>query len=322
MPLCVVEHPGTWKLVTHAKDAQGANLETRRSPAARGGAGMRKKIWLSLCLISLSIGSALNCLAAETVLAQQDKSSTDASNGDAKTAGESISDVTKPDERQISLRTIVPNILHDQVPIWTFPVKVARTEHWRPVLAVTAITAALIVADPYTEPYFRNNSGFQTYKTGALRGRNTTIAITVMPLAMYLGGRFTGAKHAENTGLLAAEAIADTQILSWGLKAMNGRLHPSEIPPHGNFRDTWFKYNGTWNNPGSFPSGHSISAFATAAVFATRYREHRWVPWVAYTIATAVSLSRVPDLAHFPSDIFAGAALGYATAHYVVLRRP
>src|SRR5262249_36235670 len=160
-----------------------------------------------------------------------------------------ISEAPKPDERPISLRKLIPNILHDQAPIWTFPTRLTKTEHWRPILAFTGITAALIVADPYTEPYFRNNPGFENYKTGILRGRTSTLAITAMPLALYLGGHFTGATHAEHTGLFAAQAIADTQILSWGLKLMNGRMHPSEIPPHGNFRDTWFKYKGTWNNP-------------------------------------------------------------------------
>jgi PAP2 superfamily protein len=222
-------------------------------------------------------------------------------------------------ERSISTKQLFPNILHDQKPIWLFPVHVFEGKHLKPTLALAAATATLIVLDPYDEPYFRNNPGFKTYKTGPLRGRNGTLGITMLPLAMYLGGLASKDQHAENTGLLAAEAIADTQIVSLVLKAVDGRLHPSDIPPGGNFRDTWFKYRGTWNNPGSFPSGHSTSAFAVAAVFSDRYRDHRWVPWVAYGLASVFSLSRIPDQAHFPSDVFAGAALGYAISHYVVL---
>src|SRR6266566_4430213 len=81
------------------------------------------------------------------------------------------------------------------------------------------------------------------------------------------------------------------QILSRGIKLATGRSHPSDIPPHGNFRNTWFKYTGTLTNPGSFPSGHAITAFAIAAVLARRYRQHRWVPFVAYTGATLVALT-------------------------------
>ena len=62
------------------------------------------------------------------------------------------------------------------------------------------------------------------------------------------------------------------------------------------------------------------SAASIATVFANRYRQHRWVPWVAYGLAGGVGFSRVPTQAHFPSDVFAGAVLGYTISHYVVLR--
>jgi membrane-associated phospholipid phosphatase len=39
-----------------------------------------------------------------------------------------------------------------------------------------------------------------------------------------------------------------------------------------------------------------------------------------YGFATAVSLSRITTSAHFPSDVFLGAALGYGITRYQVLR--
>jgi hypothetical protein len=41
---------------------------------------------------------------------------------------------------------------------------------------------------------------------------------------------------------------------------------------------------------------------------------------VAYTLATAISFSRVTTGAHFPSDVFIGAATGFAIARFDVLR--
>lgn len=169
-----------------------------------------------------------------------------------------------------------------------------------PTLGFVALTAGLVAADPYDEPYFRNNPGFKTYRTGALRGRNTTLIVTMFPLGTYLGGLARKKSWAQGTGLFAAEAIADTQLLSLVIKGINGRAHPSDIPVNGNFRDTWFKWKGTWNNPASFPSGHSISAFAVVSVFATRYREHRWVRYLAFGLAAGISLSRIPDQSPFP----------------------
>ena len=224
-------------------------------------------------------------------------------------------------DRSASLRTFIPDILHDQKPIWLFPVHVMEGKHVKPALALTLITAGLIALDPYDAPYFRNSAAFKAYQTGALRGRNTALIVTMIPVATYLGGRLMKDSHATSTAWLAGEAIAETQIVSLVMKGIDGRLRPSKIPPHGDFSHTWFKWGGTFNNPGSFPSGHASAAFAAATIFAGRYREHRWVPWVAYGLASFVALTRVPGQAHFPSDIFAGAALGYSIGHFVVLRR-
>ena len=110
-------------------------------------------------------------------------------------------------------------------------------------------------------------------------------------------------------------------MVSFALKQSIGRLKPSDIPPGGDLRDTWFKYKGSLTNGGGFPSGHTASAFGVATVIAERYRKHRWVPFAAYGAATLLSLSRLPTRAHFPSDIFIGAAMGYSISHFVVLRK-
>jgi membrane-associated phospholipid phosphatase len=224
-------------------------------------------------------------------------------------------------ETLISPREFAGNILRDQKPVFTFPWRAVHGDHWKPVLAVVAGTAALVVLDPHTEGYFHDRSTFSSYKTGPLRGRNTTLAEVLTPVAFYIAGAATHSTHSRNTGLLAAEAIVDTQILSFVMKHAVGRLVPSEIPPHGNLRDTWFKYKGTLTNGGGFPSGHAASAFAVATVVADRYRQHRWVPVAAYGAAAFLALTRLPAQAHFPSDIFIGAALGYSVSHFVVLGR-
>ena len=194
-------------------------------------------------------------------------------------------------ERPIALTQLAIDILHDQKIVWSFPLKAVRGQHWRPVVAVAIGTAGLALLDPQLESYFHDRPGFSTYKTGPLRGRNTTLAITLTPAAFYLTGLARHKAHAQNTGLLAAEGLADTQIVSFVMKHAIGRLPPSDIPPHGDLGDTWFKYKGTFTNGGSFPSGHTASAFAVATVVSGRYRGHRWIPWVAYGAATALSLN-------------------------------
>ena len=122
------------------------------------------------------------------------------------------------------------------------------------------------------------------------------------------------------TAMLAGEAAVDGEILGWVLQNATGRLRPSAIPPGGNYSDTWFE---TYRRPSarmrSFPSAHAIAAFSIATVFARRYPDHRWVPWVAYGAATLVGFSRVTLQAHFPSDVFAGAAFGYLISRFIVM---
>ena len=223
-------------------------------------------------------------------------------------------------ETLISPKQLVTRILHDQKPIWTLPWQAVRGNHWKPVAAVVAGTAALVILDPHTEPYFNNPRRFDGYKTGPLRGRNTTLAVTMTPVAFYLAGLATHSSYERNTAFLAAEGIFDTQMVSFVMKSAVGRLKPSDIPPGGNYRDTWFKYKGNLENRGGFPSGHTASAFAVATVVAGRYPKHRWVPYVAYGVAGVLSLSRLPTQAHFPSDIFIGAAMGYSIGRFVVLK--
>ena len=223
-------------------------------------------------------------------------------------------------ESPITLKQFSTDILHQQKPIFTFPWRAAHGKHWKPVVAITLGTIAMVVLDPYIEPFFHDRAQFDSYKTGPLRGRNTTLAVTMTPAVFFVMGLATHKTHARNTGLLAAEAVVDTQIVSFAMKQAVGRLKPSDIPPHGDLRDTWFKYKGSLVNGGGFPSGHTASAFGVATVIAERYRKRRWVPFAAYGAASVLSLSRLPTRAHFPSDIFIGAALGYSISHFVVLR--
>ncbi|MEJ2368091.1 MAG: phosphatase PAP2 family protein [Acidobacteriota bacterium] len=129
-----------------------------------------------------------------------------------------------------------------------------------------------------------------------------------MPLlaGFYLAGRFDRNTKLQETSRLAFESFlltgAVTQVLKFGVH----RDRPSESP-----------YNNVFNGPSfnnkhlSFPSGHASSAFALATMFATEYRGRRWVPPLAYTLASLTALSRINSNAHWASDVFVGSALGY-----------
>jgi membrane-associated phospholipid phosphatase len=124
------------------------------------------------------------------------------------------------------------------------------------------------------------------------------------------------------TALLAAEAVADTYLVTTVMKDIDRRLRPIAISPHGDFTNTWFKYNSRYGlSDGSFPSGHSIAAFSVATVVARRYgKHHRWIPCLAYGLAGVVGFSRITLSSHFVSDVFVGGVLGYSISRFTVLR--
>jgi membrane-associated phospholipid phosphatase len=226
---------------------------------------------------------------------------------------------------QISLKQLLPRMATDQERIWAFPVTAAHGKAWTPALAVIGATAALIALDSTDTPYFQQTSFQQAPAVHrfnhVLSGTNTVLAIAAAPVSFYVAGLVRNDSYASQTALLAGEAVANAEIIALVMKDLDRRMRPSEVGPNGNFSDTWFETkNRSAGGFGSFPSGHSAAAFAVANVFAERYPKHRWVPWVAYGIAGAIGFSRVSGQAHFPSDVFLGAALGFSTSHYVVLR--
>ena len=122
--------------------------------------------------------------------------------------------------------------------------------------------------------------------------------------------------------MLAGEAYVDSTIPQVVIQLVSRRLRPSQVAPEHDFRDTFFRSGAgdVFSKGTSFPSGHATAAFAVATVMARRYGQHKWVPWVAYGVAGLISISRVPNMAHFPSDVFLGAALGYTITRFDVFR--
>jgi membrane-associated phospholipid phosphatase len=223
----------------------------------------------------------------------------------------------KAADRPVSFGQLVPNIISDQKQIWTFPVHAVKRHNWEPVLGVLAITTALIAADPADSRYFRRTNSFHTFNS-VVSSRSTSAAIVLAPVSLFAAGLITKDSYARNTALLAGEAVGDAEILILALKSVGGRARPSDQPANSSLGDTWFEGKAT---RGSFPSGHAIAAFSVATVISRRYPHHRWVPFVAYGLAVLVGFSRVSSSAHFPSDVFMGAALGYSIGRFGVLRQ-
>lgn len=279
-----------------------------------GRTGLRFKLHLPVCLLACLSGEVLGL----PLRAQEPQPTID-------TPQTAPAEAPKPETARskgsdVSWRTFPKDFLQDQKEVWRFPTQLAKGRHWLPVVGVTGATATLIAADGHDTPYFRRTGTFEGFND-VFSGQITGAGIALVPVAFLIGGHFRKDSYAEKTALLAGEAYLNGAIMEFALKVTTRRLRPSDIPPGGNFSDTFFdSHKSALGNNTSFPSGHTAAAFAVATVFAHRYRQHRWAPWVAYGAATAVAFSRVTLQSHFPSDVFLGAALGFSISKFVVLR--
>ena len=131
----------------------------------------------------------------------------------------------------------------------------------------------------------------------------------------------------KTTTLLATQAYITGAVSFSVLKFLTGRQRPNTYNPvtkesepkfHGPFFKTGYDINGRHISSTSFPSGHTTVAFAAATVYAMEYRDKPFIPFLAYSAATLIGISRITEDRHWATDVLAGAALGLLTGRQVV----
>lgn len=134
----------------------------------------------------------------------------------------------------------------------------------------------------------------------------------------YLTSLFIDNDYLESASLTAVEGIVITSIFTTIGKFAFLRDRPFIAADNLQFRTE--PYGG--KSQLSFPSGHTGSAFVVATVFAEAYKDiYPVVPYIAYTTATLVGLSRIHDNRHWLSDVIAGATIGYSVGKFISKRR-
>lgn len=242
--------------------------------------------------------------------------------GDPPAAAEKVGEtVPAPKEKK---ETIVSRFFKDEAEIWAAPFNLDMKSSL--LFAGILAGAGIIIAND--EGIYK---GFKTFQ-----GRNPwvdSISPKVTLLGEWgvdcgiaglfvLGGLAFKDKKARDTGLMAIETLLHTGFLVQVFKHLAGRQRPSVEAGE----DYWFgpgvffnRYNeGFFARYDSFPSGHTISAWGLATVIAENYKDHLWVSLTCYSLATAAGLSRLTEDAHWFSDVFIGAVLGYAIGKMVV----
>lgn len=132
-----------------------------------------------------------------------------------------------------------------------------------------------------------------------------SIAVPLVELTLGLAARN---RNYTISGVQASAGIVLAMGLSTGLKYIIGRPRPYD-------RYSAFITPLQLESTYSLPSGHSVSAFATATTLALQYRKW-YVAVPAFLWAGTVAYSRMYLGVHYPTDIVAGMLLGIGTAYF------
>jgi len=195
-------------------------------------------------------------------------------------------------------------LLSDQRPLWTSPARVKASDiKWLAPLA--GGTAFLFTQDTKISHHFDNKTSLQNTSLKVSKVGN--FAPWAVPGAFLALGKATGNDRMADTGKKGFQAFAYTQAVMHVVKFVTDRTRP------GDGGDGHF-----WTGGDSFPSGHSMQAWALAKVISDEYSHKPLVKIGMYSFATAVSLSRITAERHYPSDVLVGSALGYLIGKFVM----
>lgn len=214
-----------------------------------------------------------------------------------------------------ALKVCARHVLQDQAAIVTSPLHMRTSD----LLWVVPFGVATGVALHYDAEAL-STLGYDPSRQNAFE-QFSNVGAVYLPIAGIVGGYAAGKWRQDDyltqTAVLSAEAILNAQIINLPLKYALDRQTPQQGDGTGRF---WPHGPKTWPDGQSMPSGHSLTAWSFAHVVAARYPG--WgTRLTVYSLATAVSVSRVMARQHFPSDVLVGSTLGYLIGGYVVHKR-
>lgn len=204
-------------------------------------------------------------------------------------------------------QNFLSHLLCDQKDFWSSPFHVQGSDvTW--LVPFAATTSLLIGSDtsierglPLSGSVRKQSRSLSNYAVGSLMGSAA---------GLYLWGDFGKDEHWRETGLLSAEALADSTLVVTAMKVGFRRERPGQGSDEGSF----------WQAGSSFPSEHAAAAWSIASVLTQEY-PGRLTQLLAYGTASAVSVSRVTAQEHFASDVFIGSALGWYMGRQVYRSR-
>ena len=148
-------------------------------------------------------------------------------------------------------------------------------------------------------------TSLDTFFSG-ITGSAYILAIGIPIILFLLGYISKNHKSFRNSTLFIVLSVVLSAIVAEVLKYSVNRARPFITHP--------ILENVTMTHTPSFPSGHTVLAFAIAVSLSLSF--HKWyLRVISFTWAFAVLYSRLHLGVHYPSDVFAGLFIGLGIAY-------
>lgn len=208
--------------------------------------------------------------------------------------------------------SLLGNLKEDFTYIATSPSRIDRTGAVA-TLGILGTGAFLYTQDEKIRAYVQDHRSSELYGLSPTAEKFGDGLYGLGFLTAYGGsGYIIKNEKMQETALLSFESFVVANTIGTIVKSGTGRSRP--YTGEGSERYTpW----STGSDRTSFPSGHTITAFSIASVFAEEY-DNPAVDMAAYGLASAVAFQRIYDDKHWASDVFAGAVLGTVVGKGIV----
>jgi hypothetical protein len=218
-----------------------------------------------------------------------------------------LPDAPNPSPDAATVRNLPRNLLHDQEAIWTFPMHANEGGVIEGIFLVAGATALGAEDRHIMQDHFHDQSTIDHASTAS---EGLTGLFGAAPFVFYGIGALRHNDEARETGIMGGEAIADSVAVNQVIKIVSRRERPAADNAKGKFFQPGVGFDS------SFASDHCVVAWSSAAVIASEY--NGWMTkFIAYGLASGVSVTRVVSRNHFPSDVLVGSAVGWMIGRYV-----
>ena len=201
-------------------------------------------------------------------------------------------------------------LLEDTGQVFSAPSRWDRSDWVTAGAGLAAVLGTGLLLDHSAERMVANHANASSDRIGKAVGNLGGAPSVLIAGGTYLAGVAFKDPEVRATGIDTMATMGIAQLLiALPLKVLVGRSRPETNLGTHDFHPL--------NGGQSFPSGHTIQAFALASVI-SEHADRPWVTGISYGLAGLVGLARVEQRQHFLSDVVAGGLIGTFVGKTVV----